>query len=294
MPLYRKILARYVHMATQAGVVQAVFPEGGLSLDGALQVPKLGLISYMVSGFDLQRPPRRRVHSRRGELRPRAGGPAFDRGDGAREGLRPPFFRVSGRKLVGFVGKAIWLTLRGRWYRYGYAVRQLRQTGFAARASGRTAPRPSFAWRRSSARGGDRGAGAGADGRVGADRAGAAGLARGAGRCSKTPERRFTAFELKGEVYELMARLEKQRRLHPYSPARPRIRHRCRAAHAAAAPDHPGGGRQATASIRPRRRSLAYYANAIAPLAGPSIDQPTKTPSAAGIADAVLEMGAEV
>ena len=32
--LYRKVLARYVHMATAAGVVQAIFPEGGLSRDG--------------------------------------------------------------------------------------------------------------------------------------------------------------------------------------------------------------------------------------------------------------------
>src|SRR5262249_42013037 len=32
--LYRKVLARYVDMATKAGVVQAVFPEGGLSRDG--------------------------------------------------------------------------------------------------------------------------------------------------------------------------------------------------------------------------------------------------------------------
>ena len=51
-PLYRKVLARYVHMATEAGVVQAVYPEGGLSRDGKLQPLKLGLISYMVSGFD--------------------------------------------------------------------------------------------------------------------------------------------------------------------------------------------------------------------------------------------------
>ena len=34
--LYRRVLARYVHMATQQGVTQAVFPEGGLSRDGSL------------------------------------------------------------------------------------------------------------------------------------------------------------------------------------------------------------------------------------------------------------------
>ena len=50
--LYRRVLARYVRMATRQGVTQAVFPEGGLSRDGALRAPKLGLLSYMVSDFD--------------------------------------------------------------------------------------------------------------------------------------------------------------------------------------------------------------------------------------------------
>lgn len=51
-PLYRKVLARYVHLATQGGVTQAVFPEGGLSLDGKLAPLKLGLLSYIVAGHD--------------------------------------------------------------------------------------------------------------------------------------------------------------------------------------------------------------------------------------------------
>jgi glycerol-3-phosphate O-acyltransferase len=51
-PLYRKVLARYVHMATEGGVVQAVYPEGGLSKDGKLQPVKLGLLKYMVSSFN--------------------------------------------------------------------------------------------------------------------------------------------------------------------------------------------------------------------------------------------------
>ncbi len=38
--LYRKVLSRYVHMATAAGVTQAIFPEGGLSRDGKLRPPK--------------------------------------------------------------------------------------------------------------------------------------------------------------------------------------------------------------------------------------------------------------
>jgi glycerol-3-phosphate O-acyltransferase len=51
-PLYRRVLERYVQMATEAGVVQAVFPEGGLSRDGALRPPKLGLVDYMLRTFD--------------------------------------------------------------------------------------------------------------------------------------------------------------------------------------------------------------------------------------------------
>lgn len=49
--LYRSVLAAYVRKATREGVTQAVFPEGGLSRDGTLGEPKLGLLSYMVSGF---------------------------------------------------------------------------------------------------------------------------------------------------------------------------------------------------------------------------------------------------
>ncbi len=51
--LYRRVLARYVQMATQSGVTQALFPEGGLSLDGAIAPPKLGLLKYITSGADL-------------------------------------------------------------------------------------------------------------------------------------------------------------------------------------------------------------------------------------------------
>lgn len=50
--LYRKVLARYVQMATAGGVNQAIYPEGGLSLTGALQPPKMGLLSYVVEDFD--------------------------------------------------------------------------------------------------------------------------------------------------------------------------------------------------------------------------------------------------
>ncbi|MBW1865197.1 MAG: 1-acyl-sn-glycerol-3-phosphate acyltransferase, partial [Deltaproteobacteria bacterium] len=51
-PLYRCVLERYIHMATREGVCQAVFLEGGLSRDGYLQNPKLGLVDYMLRQFD--------------------------------------------------------------------------------------------------------------------------------------------------------------------------------------------------------------------------------------------------
>jgi len=49
--LYRRVLERYIVMATQAGVPQAVFPEGGLTRDGRIREPRLGVIDYMLRGF---------------------------------------------------------------------------------------------------------------------------------------------------------------------------------------------------------------------------------------------------
>jgi glycerol-3-phosphate O-acyltransferase len=49
--LYRRVLERYVAMATEAGVPQAVFPEGGLSRDGRMRAPRLGVLDYTLRGF---------------------------------------------------------------------------------------------------------------------------------------------------------------------------------------------------------------------------------------------------
>ncbi len=51
-PLYRRVLESYVQMAAEGGVPQAVFPEGRLSRDGKLGAAKLGLLGYLVRGFD--------------------------------------------------------------------------------------------------------------------------------------------------------------------------------------------------------------------------------------------------
>ncbi|MCC1491662.1 1-acyl-sn-glycerol-3-phosphate acyltransferase [Cognatishimia sp. F0-27] len=51
--LYRRVLRRYVQMATENGVTQAMYPEGGLSLDGSLKSPKLGLLTYITEDLSL-------------------------------------------------------------------------------------------------------------------------------------------------------------------------------------------------------------------------------------------------
>jgi glycerol-3-phosphate O-acyltransferase len=118
--LYRKILARYVDMATKAGVVQAIFPEGGLTRDGALRPPKFGLLSYMVSGFDPYGArdvvfiPVGLNYDRVLEDRNLTAAAAASAGS-------PSPFRFGPLVFLKFLGKNIWLLLRGRWYRYGYA-----------------------------------------------------------------------------------------------------------------------------------------------------------------------------
>ena len=117
-PLYRKVLERYVAMATEAGVTQAVFPEGGLSREGTLRKPRLGILDYIVRAFD---PEGRDVafipvginydrvfedRSFRLELegtgpKPKAGGAAVN--------------------TLRFVLRNVVLMARNRWHRFGYA-----------------------------------------------------------------------------------------------------------------------------------------------------------------------------
>lgn len=46
-PLYHRTLEAYLQLITKQGVTQAMFPEGGLSRDGALRDVKLGLLDSM-------------------------------------------------------------------------------------------------------------------------------------------------------------------------------------------------------------------------------------------------------
>ena len=119
-PLYRKVLSRYVRLATAAGVTQAVFPEGGLSRDGGLQPPRLGIISYILAGFDphggrdVVFVPVGINYDRVLEDRVLMAAAATRKGEKPRFAFSPwIFLRLMWRNLAG--------RLRGHWYRYGYA-----------------------------------------------------------------------------------------------------------------------------------------------------------------------------
>jgi glycerol-3-phosphate O-acyltransferase len=117
--LYRRVLERYIVMATEAGVPQAVFPEGGLTRDGRLREPKLGAIDYMMRGFradgerDLVFVPLGinydRVLEDRSLLR------SLD--PGARRRARLAALGTTLRFLARNAG----LMLRSEWHRFGYA-----------------------------------------------------------------------------------------------------------------------------------------------------------------------------
>ena len=116
--LYRRVLARYVQMATAAGVAQAVFPEGGLSLDGRVGPPKLGLLNYIVSEF---------VPGESRDVTFVPVGLNYDRVledrvlvAAGKSGKRKFRFRWS--SALRYFLKHIWQRLTGRFLRYGYAA----------------------------------------------------------------------------------------------------------------------------------------------------------------------------
>ena len=114
--LYRKVLSRYVQMATQGGVTQAIFPEGGLTVNGKLMPLKMGLLSYVLEGFD---------HDGRDVvfvpvainydrvLEDRVLLAAHARGD-RRFGARISVVMI-------FILRKIWQMMRGRYVRFGIA-----------------------------------------------------------------------------------------------------------------------------------------------------------------------------
>ena len=119
-PLYRRVLERYIQMATEGGVVQAVFPEGKLSKDGRLGPPKIGILDYMLRTFepdssrDLVFIPVGINYDR--VLEDRSSLFAID--PDARKEKKADVIKTASLYLL----KTIRLRLRRGWYRYGYAV----------------------------------------------------------------------------------------------------------------------------------------------------------------------------
>ena len=118
-PLYRLVLERYVAMATEGGVVQAIFPEGGLTRDGSLGPPKLGLLDYMTRSFD---PGGQR------DIVFIPVGINYDRTFEDRSQLLSLDKETPGESRLFVVGTSlrfllhnVVLMIRGRWYRFGYA-----------------------------------------------------------------------------------------------------------------------------------------------------------------------------
>ncbi|MBM3392479.1 MAG: glycerol-3-phosphate acyltransferase [Betaproteobacteria bacterium] len=117
-PLYRSVLSRYVAMATEAGVPQALFPEGGLTVDGALRQPKFGLLDYMVKSF--------RADAER-DLVFIPVGLNYDRVLEDRSQL----LKLESQRRCGlagavlttltFIGRNLGQMLTGSWHRFGYA-----------------------------------------------------------------------------------------------------------------------------------------------------------------------------
>jgi glycerol-3-phosphate O-acyltransferase len=123
-PLYHAVLERYVQRAVAQGTTQGIFIEGGLSRDGRLQAPKLGLLDYML-----------RAGAK--ELVFIPVGLNYDRvvedSNLVREGLGKPrrsplaLIRRTSLWLLGLG----WRGATGRFHRFGYAVANFGQPIYA-------------------------------------------------------------------------------------------------------------------------------------------------------------------
>jgi len=211
--LYRRVLERYVAMATEAGVTQAIFPEGGLTRDGALREAKLGLVDYMLKNFD----PAGdrdivfipvginydRVFEDRSQLLLAS----------APEKLPRPGEVV--RKSLGFMLRNARLMLTNRWHRFGYAC-----VNFGPPVSARAYLRERALDLRALPRE-ERFAEVEAFARAMMRRLGevipAVPVALVAAVLLRDPDRAMSELELKGEVFALSRRLE-ERGAHVYVP----------------------------------------------------------------------------
>jgi len=117
-PLYRCVLARYVQMATEGGVAQAIFPEGGLSRDGRLGEAKLGLLSYIIKGFNTEGQ-RDVVFVPVGLNYDRVLEDRVLLASRNKEGKKK--FSSGPASVMRFVSHQLWLRITGKYHRFGYA-----------------------------------------------------------------------------------------------------------------------------------------------------------------------------
>lgn len=117
--LYRRVLERYVQMAVEGGATQAVFPEGGLSRDGLMREPRIGLLDYMLRSFDpdgdkdIVFVPVAINYDRVLEDRTLLSDndPLAERKSGGQ----------AAKTAMSFLLRNLWLRIRGKLYRFGYA-----------------------------------------------------------------------------------------------------------------------------------------------------------------------------
>jgi glycerol-3-phosphate O-acyltransferase len=122
-PLYHAVLERYVQLITREGVTQGIFLEGGLTRDGLLKSPKIGLLDYVLG---IARDPAYRdrmyivpvainydrVLEDRSLLRELA----------SREGRTRPGRLAQLGEVVHYVSWNVARLFTGRWKRYGRAA----------------------------------------------------------------------------------------------------------------------------------------------------------------------------
>ena len=117
--LYRRVLERYIALATEAGVTQAVYPEGGLTRDGRMREPKFGVLEYMLRGFsvdgerDLVFVPLGLNYDRVLEDRTQL--------SAGSAGVKKASTATALLTTSKFIFSQLWLVLRSKWYRFGYA-----------------------------------------------------------------------------------------------------------------------------------------------------------------------------
>jgi glycerol-3-phosphate O-acyltransferase len=121
--LYHTVLERYVQLITREGVTQGIFVEGGLTRDGKLKAPKIGLLDYVLGiARDPTYRPRMflvpiavnydRVLEDRSLLRELA----------SREGRRRPSRLTQMREVIHYMSWNAARLVARRWKRYGRAA----------------------------------------------------------------------------------------------------------------------------------------------------------------------------